>query len=61
MEKGHKVSSDSPTPSSNECESDDEDDEQYATKLIKRFGKDATTKILNLMYTIDKHESCIES
>jgi hypothetical protein len=61
MAKGDKVSSDSPTPYSNKCESDDEDDEQYATNLIKRFGKDATTKILNLMYTIDKRESCIES
>jgi hypothetical protein len=61
MAKGDKLSFDSPTPSSNECESDDEDDEQYVAKLIKRFGKDATTKILNLMYTIDKRESCIES
>ena len=30
-------------------------------KSLKKYGKDAASKILKLMYKIEKHEACIES
>jgi hypothetical protein len=61
MALGNKVQLDPPTHTTSECDSDDEDDENYAYNLIKRYGNAAATKILKLIYAKDKLESCIES
>ena len=60
MAKGEKVHV-TPDPSSDEYDSCDENDEEYALKIIKKYGKDAASKILKLMYKIEKREACIES
>jgi hypothetical protein len=61
MARGDKVQFDSPTHTTSKYDSDDEDDENYASNLIKKYGKAAATKILKLIYAKDKLESCIES
>jgi hypothetical protein len=61
MALGDKVQVDPPTHTTSGCDSDDENDENYASNLIKRYGKAAATKILKLIYAKDKLESRIES
>jgi chromosome segregation ATPase len=61
MALGDKVQLDPPTHTTSKCDSDDENDENYAYNLIKRYGNAAITKILKLIYAKDKLESCIES
>jgi len=61
MARGDKVQINSSTHPTSECDSDDENDESYATHLIKKYGRVAATKILKLIYAKDKLESCIES
>jgi len=61
MARGDKVQIKSSIHTTSECDSDDENDESYATNLIKKYGKAAATKILKLIYAKDKLESCIES
>jgi len=61
MVRGDKVQFDSSTHTTSEYDSDDEDDENYASNLIKKYGKAVATKILKLIYAKDKLESCIES
>jgi predicted nuclease with TOPRIM domain len=61
MAKGDKVQTDSSPQTTSDYDSDNEDDENYANNLIKKYGKAAATKILKLIYANDKLESCIES
>jgi len=59
--RGDMVQIDSSTYTTNECDSEDENDESYTTNLIKKYSKPAATKILKLIYAKDKLESCTES
>ena len=61
MAKGDKVQTDSSPQTTSDYDSENEDDENYANNLIKKYGKAAATKILKLIYANDKLESCIES
>jgi hypothetical protein len=61
MGKGEKVAHNSPTHSSNECSSCDENDDELANNMIKKFGKSADSQIIKLIHKLEKREACIES
>ena len=59
MAKGEKVH-DSPTPSSDEYGSCDEDIDVIEERMIRKFGKKAYTKIKALMKKLEKRDRCLE-
>jgi predicted nuclease with TOPRIM domain len=59
MAKGKKVH-DSPTPSSNEYDSCDENMEEIEESMIRKFGKKAYTKIKTLVKKLEKRDRCLE-
>jgi hypothetical protein len=61
MGKGEKVPHNSPTHSSNECSSCDENDDELANSMTKKFGKSAGSQIIKLIHKLEKREACIES
>jgi chromosome segregation ATPase len=61
MGKGEKVPHNSPTHSSNEYSSCDENDDELANNMIKKFGKSADSQIIKLIHKLEKQEACIES
>ena len=59
MAKGEKVH-DSPTPSSDEYYSYDENMEEIEESMIRKFGKKTYTKIKMLMKKLEKRDRCLE-
>ena len=59
MAKGKKVH-DPLTPSSDEYSSCDEDIEAIEERMIRKFGKNAYTKIKSLMKKLEKRDRCLE-
>ena len=59
MAKGEKVH-DSPTPSSDEYDSYDENMEEIEESMIGKFGKKAYTKIKTLVKKLEKRDRCLE-
>ena len=59
MAKGEKVH-DSPTPSSDEYGSCDEDIDAIEERMIRKFGKKTYTKIKALMKKLEKRDRCLE-
>jgi hypothetical protein len=59
MGKGEKVPHNSPTHSSNECRSCDENDDELANNMIKKFGKSVGSQIIKLIHKLEKREACI--
>ena len=59
MAKGEKVHV-SPTSSSNESSSCDENMEAIEESMIRKFGKKAYTKIKALMKKLEKRDRCLE-
>jgi hypothetical protein len=61
MAKGDKVPPNSPTKFSDDDDSCDENNDDFAKNLIKKYGKVVASKILKLIYKVEKREGCIES
>jgi len=59
MAKGEMVQ-DSPTPSSDEYDSYDENMEEIEESMIRKFGKKAYTKIKTLVKKLEKRDRCLE-
>ena len=59
MAKGEKVHT-TPVSSSDEYDSCDDNIEEIEATMIKKFGKNAFTKIKMLMKKLEKRDRCLE-